>query len=702
MKNQIKNMAGYAFILAFGVVLSVGVYLKSQSDYDAALLHFKKNSTADAKIVQGQVEAAFKQIYQNIRTISFLPSVRKIDRHGKNLDADGQASIQQIYNNLASNIAVSEVYIVPKELNPDAIDPETKEKEVPTLMMDQLIVGAASSDSGDGEAEQGPALEEREIEEYHLLQKQMTWFAKSYPRVSKGLDIPIVTGPEVVTCDNTDYAKTLKDVDRSGIILSVPFYDMSGNFKGTVSAIIRTNVLRQLLPDTSYALINTAYNYAAPSWKPGQQDDSSEWVSQGKVDPGLFYSSVLPIKFNDPRSQWQIWVGLSNAEFLQSGEMAAVRNFSYTGYGFSFLITVGGLLFLAIQQKNAAHRQQQKQQEEEYKLQAEREIQEAEIARQKIEADAQRAEAEREHLEAERQRQEAEKQRHQLEEQMKKGQLLQDAIANFNQAIEQIVAEVDQTATHMHEVAVEMSDISSKTEQGATRVKEVSTEAAGNAQQISTAASDLSASIKKIYQQTQNSNEIASQASLKADMAREAIQSLAEKTESVSKILELIKDIASQINLLALNATIEASSAGEAGKGFAVVANEVKDLAKQVSGATKEINNEIVLMQDATSNSVKVVMEIIEIIEDVTRSTSSVAEAMEQQSTTTSEITHSIVRTAENTRAVSETIDVVKTCAENSEVIAENVLKASDVLGSHSQNLNTQVHEFLSLVKSLR
>ena len=652
--------------------------------------------------MQDKLEMSFKQIYQNIRTISFLPSVRKIDRHGKNLDAEGQASIQQIYNNLASNIAVSEVYIVPKELNPDAIDPETKEKEVPTLMMDQLIVGSATSGNDDGSGEKGPELEEREIEEYHLLQKQMDWFAKSYPRVSKDLNIPIITGPEVVTCDNTDYAKSLKDPDRSGIILSVPFYDVNGNFKGVISAIIRTNVMRQLLPDTSYALINTSYNFVAPSWKPGQQDDSDEWINQGKEDPGLFYSEVLPIKLDDPRSQWQLWAGFSNTEFLKSGEIVAVHNFSYIGYGFAFLITVGAFLFLAIQQKNAANRLKQKQLEEEFKLHAAKELQDAEIAQQKAESNAQKAEVERQQLEVERQKQEAEKQKQQLDEQMQKGRLLQDAISSFDQAIEQIVTEVGETANHMHETAVEMSGISSRTEQVATLVKDVSTEAAGNAKQISSAANDLTASIKRIYQQTQNSSEIASKASLKADVAREAIQSLAEKTDSVSKILELIKDIASQINLLALNATIEASSAGEAGKGFAVVANEVKDLAKQVSGATKEINNEIILMQEATSNSVTVVMEIIEIIEDVSRSTLSVAEAMEQQSVTTGEISQSIVRSAENTKAVSDTIDEVKTCAEKSEVIAENVLKASDLLGTQSNKLDTQVNDFLTLVKSLR
>ena len=44
-----------------------------------------------------------KQIYQNLRTISLLPSVRGVTRHAENLSSDGLSSIQQIYNNFNSH-----------------------------------------------------------------------------------------------------------------------------------------------------------------------------------------------------------------------------------------------------------------------------------------------------------------------------------------------------------------------------------------------------------------------------------------------------------------------------------------------------------------------------------------------------------------------------------------------------------------------
>ena len=73
----------------------------------------------------------------------------------------------------------------------------------------------------------------------------------------------------------------------------------------------------------------------------------------------------------------------------------------------------------------------------------------------------------------------------------------------------------------------------------------------------------------------------------------EGIEELSEASTQIGQILSDIEDIANQTNLLALNATIEAARAGEAGKGFAVVASEVKGLASQTSKSTEDIARRI-------------------------------------------------------------------------------------------------------------
>src|SRR6185295_5109520 len=149
-------------------------------------------------------------------------------------------------------------------------------------------------------------LPEIEIYEYHLLQQQLTWLRSRYPDSTSinGLDSPMVSGPEVITCDNTTYQHTLVDADRSGLIFSVPFFGPDENIKGSVSAIILSSALRALLPTKDFSLVNPAYGYASLPSADGQERASVAWAEKGKPDPSLIYSSAIALPVSDPRSQW--------------------------------------------------------------------------------------------------------------------------------------------------------------------------------------------------------------------------------------------------------------------------------------------------------------------------------------------------------------------------------------------------------------
>ena len=88
---------------------------------------------------------------------------------------------------------------------------------------------------------------------------------------------------------------------------------------------------------------------------------------------------------------------------------------------------------------------------------------------------------------------------------------------------------------------------------------------------------------------------------------RESIHFLSQQTsltnESVAKIssaAELITAIASQTNLLSLNASIEAARAGEHGRGFSVVASEIQQLSQQSNDAAGQIQ---VMITNLNTNS---------------------------------------------------------------------------------------------------
>jgi signal transduction histidine kinase/CheY-like chemotaxis protein len=361
-RQKNKWLLAYVFIIVIGAVFAALVHEKVRKDYDIALEHYKKSSYNEAKEVAVKIEDVITHVYQNIRTISFLPSVRKIDRHADNLDSDAHRTVQELYNNLVGSVSVSEVYIVPVDLNPNKLDLITGRPEEPILMLDHLIVGR-SLDSGKkaGKSELNEAqlepLEEVETFEYQLLQNQLGWLKRNFPTMAKfeGINVPFVSGREVVTCDNSRFSRTTKlDADRSGLVFSVPFYGKDDELKGSISAIMLSHTLRDLMPRQDYALINAVHNYAAMTYDAGQERKSSEWVMQNKPDPKLLFSTVIAIATNDPQSQWSLWVGFPDEKFLQSGDIKAVRNFEFAGYSSSAGLVILSLLLCSLMKRNFA------------------------------------------------------------------------------------------------------------------------------------------------------------------------------------------------------------------------------------------------------------------------------------------------------------------------------------------------------------
>lgn len=323
----------YISVVVIALFLLVLLYFKAKYDYNSILVSYQKSSSAHAHDVLEKVNSSFRAVYRNLRIISLLPSVRSIDRHGENISPNDVLSIQQIYNDIYLNAQSSEVYIIPLDFNPEIIDPKTGQPEAPIKSFDSLITAFNNNEQGTGNSNNDAKDNAPEIEiyEYRLMVKQLAWLKEHYPTIDKieNLSPPIISGHEVITCDNTEYNKTRNDADRTGIVLTMPFYDETGKLKGGVLTVIRNNTLKQLIGETNIALINPSYNYINSYPDSEQISHSLEFVKQGKVDPNLIYSEVLNIDLADPIGKWSLWAALPDKDFYNSQDYKELCNFQY-------------------------------------------------------------------------------------------------------------------------------------------------------------------------------------------------------------------------------------------------------------------------------------------------------------------------------------------------------------------------------------
>lgn len=159
-----------------------------------------------------------------------------------------------------------------------------------------------------------------------------------------------------------------------------------------------------------------------------------------------------------------------------------------------------------------------------------------------------------------------------------------------------------------------------------------------NVQSVAAATEEMSVSIAEISKNMALSKTAMDNIMQITAQSGEDGERLIDKTKSMENIVTLIGSIANKVNLLSLNATIEAARAGEFGKGFAVVASEVKTLANQTATSTKQIADEISVIQSISLSVTEGVRKIIQAADSVSHYVGSVASAIEEQSAVTADI----------------------------------------------------------------
>jgi methyl-accepting chemotaxis protein len=360
LNYRMKTFAGLAGI-GLAVLMAaagwVGYTAPNFKDAEAKFIELSRQKQASAV---NKVNAALKSIYEGTRTLAALPSVRSVSRHAENFTEEARVTFQQVYNNLASNIRVSEVYILPADFDPERFDPVTRKNEEPILMFDELIVDAGANNpylARKPATAEAPEIPEVEEFEYAQMKQMTDWFKQNHPNINEEnmLDVPMISGPSVITCDNTDYVNTKDDADRMGVVFAVPFYGMDGKYRGMVAAIILNNGLRDSLIDDDLAIVNTTYGYTNFARDSEVLRGSMPYIRGGKPDPSLMYSEVMNLPDKDPRSQWAVWAGHTEAQYLQSQNYLNAKRLRQFGLSVVGLLGLFAAAFWLQMRRNLKH-----------------------------------------------------------------------------------------------------------------------------------------------------------------------------------------------------------------------------------------------------------------------------------------------------------------------------------------------------------
>jgi len=291
-----------------------------------------------------------------------------------------------------------------------------------------------------------------------------------------------------------------------------------------------------------------------------------------------------------------------------------------------------------------------------------------------------------------REAQEAAKQQTELE----KKALQRQMADRFEADVKGVVGAVAQATKDMQRVAGEITRSVNGTSERAAAAAIASGEASASVGTVAAATEELASSVAEIGRQVTHSSGVAEAAVVKAGQTTEMVGSLTAAGEKIGDVLRLIGAIASQTNLLALNATIEAARAGEAGRGFAVVASEVKELASQTAKATEEIAGQVTAIQSATGDCVIAIGGISDTIREISGIATTIAAAVEEQDSATREIARSVQQAAAGTSEVSLNVAGASQAADQSRLLADNVLVASGELSQHATALLESVDTFLA------
>jgi len=249
-------------------------------------------------------------------------------------------------------------------------------------------------------------------------------------------------------------------------------------------------------------------------------------------------------------------------------------------------------------------------------------------------------------------------------------------------------------AAELKESNLQVAEASRDSSAQALMVAAATEEVSSNVRDMAGGSEEMSVSIRQIAQDASEAATVARQGVTFVNSTAATVSELGRSSKQIGDFVKVITSIAEQTNLLALNATIEAARAGEAGKGFAVVAAEVKELARESARTAEDIAGLIETNRTQTASAVGAISEISAIITTINDHQGTVANAMEEQTVTTNEISRSVSQAAVSSVEVAKNMAVVASAVNSSTELMGRMISSVGELTRMATELHDRVSEF--------
>jgi signal transduction histidine kinase len=345
LRTGTSNHTGYLAIVAVGLLLCVAIRFETQRQYLVSWQNHLSAQQNKAKDYSKKVDGFFTALNDNLGTLASLPGLRRSGEKEYGFSAQDRETIQQVFNNLAKNVSLANLYVSPSAAGGN----ELSGPQQPTLMLNKLVLQqrdlrSLQVSSGFSRTAGVPAALGQQAD-FLQIQEHLKWFNANYPDIGtvQSLTKPMFSQTEIIASDTANSTAPKNSTDKMALVFSVPYYDAGGKFGGCVSAVVFSNTLRNLVNDPNYTLISPSAEFMTSPVVRNPQIKMMLHAAHQTPLASTIFSEALVIDTHDVRGKWQLNVKYPVADYVSGQEFKAIRYFEYGSYAALALLTLAGL-----------------------------------------------------------------------------------------------------------------------------------------------------------------------------------------------------------------------------------------------------------------------------------------------------------------------------------------------------------------------